>query len=386
MSRFIENTHHVSHYTLEHIDVAKFLDRLNDFVSKSIPLLLDAINSEEYMGNFNLYVGKVGIALAMHRAQQKIADHHIPYSNLPAINPEEKRKARKQSGGIGLTSDYLAVDLYNCLRNSEHAHIDEEYYTGSDLQEEFLNGHAGFALIVDYFTRKGLHFTNPKLIRSVLAQIPIDRFPWEWNGERYYGAAHGTSGILLALRRFGDGSRSYLDLYRQLISSARIPSSGNFLSSEGSTKDKLVQWCHGATGFIPLLYEYHEELQGEERDENRQIIEEALEVCWTRGILTKGSSICHGIAGNAYPFLMAYIHSPERNHKCFAQAIAFAHEILTFGPLHCCREADRPFSLFEGLAGVVHFMLDVMEIVQMERQEEEKIRRFILYDGLRIFN
>ena len=30
-------------------------------------------------------------------------------------------------------------------------------------------------------------------------------------------------------------------------------SSGNFMSSYGSTSDRLVQWCHGAPGFVLLL-------------------------------------------------------------------------------------------------------------------------------------
>jgi hypothetical protein len=384
MSLYNQNTHLVTNYTLERINVADFLGQLRNFVSDSLPLLQEAVVSSEHKELLNIYTGKVGIALALHRAQQKLSEQQIPFSELSVLHAEDAR----DYPGIGLAGDTVSVDLYNCLKNNQPFQIEESTYSSKEKEDEVLNGRAGLAFLLDFFVRKGVSITNPNLVQNVLSHIPMDQFPWEWEKKHYYGAAHGSAGILLGLKRFGD--HSYPDLYHQLISAARLPS-GNFKISQEDEKDYKVQWCHGATGFIPLLYEYHqEELKKEseeERNENMNIIHEALEVCWQRGISTKGAGICHGIAGNAYPFLVAFLHSPRENKKYLAQAVAFAHEILYSGPLHSCGQQEFPFSLFQGLAGVIHFLLDLMEIIPLaEKHDDEKLRQFILFDGLRIFN
>eukprot|EP01040_Poterioochromonas_malhamensis_P017350 gene17350-19913_t len=171
-----------------------------------------------------------------------------------------------------------------------------------------------------------------------------------WQAEKvYYGAAHGTAGILLTLHRLAN--QSHVDLFAQLVTNARIPSSGNFKSSQGSKRDELVQWCHGATGFIPLLVEYQNSLPTSiEKASNLTHIQEGLGVVWERGLLRKGCSVCHGIAGNGYAFLSAYVFT--LNVQNLSEAVVFAQEILKQGPNECCASADHPYSLFEGLAGV----------------------------------
>jgi hypothetical protein len=39
------------------------------------------------------------------------------------------------------------------------------------------------------------------------------------------------------------------------------------------------------------------------------------DVVWRRGLLTKGYSICHGVAGNAYTFLVLYQLTGVRQHN-----------------------------------------------------------------------
>lgn len=42
---------------------------------------------------------------------------------------------------------------------------------------------------------------------------------------------------------------------------------------------------------------------------------ECGDVVWRRGLLTKGYSICHGVAGNAYTFLVLYQLTGVRQEK-----------------------------------------------------------------------
>lgn len=81
---------------------------------------------------------------------------------------------------------------------------------------------------------------------------------WEWHGKKYLGAAHGLCGILTVLLHLREVVRQFDgcdDLVRRAIDqlmSMRY-SSGNLPSSIGSQQDALVHWCHGATGFVPLM-------------------------------------------------------------------------------------------------------------------------------------
>ncbi|CAF3627764.1 unnamed protein product, partial [Rotaria sp. Silwood2] len=89
---------------------------------------------------------------------------------------------------------------------------------------------------------------------------------YQWHDSEYLGAAHGVSGIIyLLLKVTHDDSFSNLRSYVQshliptveFLKSKRLPS-GNYLSSSDSKSDKLVQWCHGAPGFVFLFVRAYE--------------------------------------------------------------------------------------------------------------------------------
>jgi len=73
---------------------------------------------------------------------------------------------------------------------------------------------------------------------------------YRWHGTRYLGAANGLAGILHVLLHFPLPSEDAEDVKGTLryLMSKRFPHSGNYPSSEGNPRDKLVQWSHGATG------------------------------------------------------------------------------------------------------------------------------------------
>ena len=152
--------------------------------------------------------------------------------------------------------------------------------------------------------------------------------------------------------------------------SLSLLSSGNIKSSLHSKSDKLVQWCHGSPGILPLLVNFPDMYEP---------LTMCIENVWRRGMLKKGSGICHGIAGNAYSLLSVYIKN--RDEKLFDKVIVFVLHILEAGASECCSQADRPFSLFEGLSGTIHFMLDVLYLLKTETIDSS----FNLFDGLSIF-
>lgn len=117
----------------------------------------------------------------------------------------------------------------------------------------------------------------------------------------------------------------------------------------------LVHWCHGAPGAIYLLAKAY--LMFRDPRYLAACIK-ASDLVWRKGLLLKGPSICHGIAGNGYVFLIMFRLTNEPKYLYFA--IKFM-EFLTH-PLFLqhARVPDCPFSLYEGVAGTVCFLIDLL--------------------------
>ena len=217
-------------------------------------------------------------------------------------------------------------------------------------------------------------------VRKYQTNLPL---LWEWHGSLYLGAAHGVVGILCTLLNFVDelplvdeqigGGIKSMDLIRQTIdvldNNQTFPS-GNLRSSIGREKDKLVHWCHGAPGYVLLLVKAHT-VFGEQR-----YLRRAETICdnviYPRGLLRKGVGLCHGVSGNAYCFLAVYRGrlleqdgdgstdqtTFEENERFLQMARNFASfAIDNFDAL--APIPDRPYSLFEGMAGLVTLLLDL---------------------------
>ncbi|XP_064222101.1 lanC-like protein 2 [Aotus nancymaae] len=130
--------------------------------------------------------------------------------------------------------------------------------------------------------------------------------------------------------------------------------SGNYPLSLSNETGQLVHWCHGAPGVIHMLLQAYRVFKEE------KYLKEAMEcsdVIWQQSLLPKGYRICHGTAGNGYSFLSLY--SLTQNKKNLYRACKFAEWCLDYGA-HGCRIPDRPYSLFEGMAGAIHFLSDML--------------------------
>jgi hypothetical protein len=109
----------------------------------------------------------------------------------------------------------------------------------------------------------------------------------------------------------------------------------------------LMQFCHGAPGFVVCLAD----LPGTALDE---LLVEAGEATWAAGPLVKGSNLCHGTAGNGYAFLVLYARTADPRWRDRARAFAM-HAIGQF------EAASQPrHSLWTGDIGLAVFLWDCL--------------------------
>ena len=156
-----------------------------------------------------------------------------------------------------------------------------------------------------------------------------------------------------------------------------------------SRASPLVQICHGTPGLLLLLAcaRSHPTVAcGYWEPSWDQAIRLGSERIWEQGLLSKGGGLCHGIAGNAWPWLMLhdcfeYRTGLEEEFKdgfrqrtgldvpdeglsgdyFLSKALAFLLHAQTTAPFKeqlpeaekRYRMPDHPYSLFEGLAGSV---------------------------------
>ncbi|XP_065206559.1 lanC-like protein 2 isoform X2 [Planococcus citri] len=241
--------------------------------------------------------------------------------------------------------------------------------------DELLYGRAGYLyalllvrkhipndLIKDCFIKEvaeKIIDSGKTLSRATQAKTPLQ---YEWHDKEYIGAAHGYCGILhtlLLARQQNIISESTVITYvkptidyvlNMQFPSKNIPSSVNSLSG-----DKLVQWCHGAPGAVHMVALAYEVLK------DNKYLQAALdfgEVTWQRGLLRKGYSLCHGVSGNGYTFIKLYQLTGDPKH--LHRATKFAEWCFTYGYKQAF-EPDRPNSLYEGLAGVIYFLVDLQQ-------------------------
>lgn len=140
-----------------------------------------------------------------------------------------------------------------------------------------------------------------RLATKILETDDDGRGNWEWYGKRYFGAAHGDIGIItqlvLAVPSFAPQLSGKLAKLLEL----QLPD-GNWHSSARSLKEgksaRLVQWCHGAPGFIYSLRSLRPYFPNLQTQIDNAIVR-GQDVVWRHGLLVKEPSLCHGIFGNA---------------------------------------------------------------------------------------
>jgi hypothetical protein len=168
---------------------------------------------------------------------------------------------------------------------------------------------------------------------------------------------------------------------------------------------ELVQFCHGSPGILLLL---GAALQNDQLTRAYwhptwdQALYQATCRTWEEGILSKGGSLCHGISGNAWPWLLLHdafeYHSKSINDArreyfqrtqessqpddnlgqkltpdfFLSRALAFMLHAFETRPYNTApgtsdrdyRTPDDPYSLFEGLAGNICAWAESCAVIQ----------------------
>ncbi|XP_055713050.1 lanC-like protein 3 homolog [Phlebotomus papatasi] len=247
---------------------------------------------------------------------------------------------------------------------------------GSD---EVLVGRAGFLSGV-YWLQKTLPatpFTSDQILEICESMIQsgieyshrnTSTLPlmYEYHNSEYLGAAHGVCAIyhMLLNSSWFDNIQSgaapkHLNLIKDSIDGflAYQDSEGNFPITLDNTREKrLVHWCHGAPGAVYLLAKSYLVFKDEKYLRACKL---AADLVWRKGLLLKGPGICHGVAGNGYVFLL--LHQLTQDPKYLYRAIKFMEFLSDPEFRQNARTPDRPFSLYEGIAGTVCFLADLLE-------------------------
>lgn len=333
--------------------------------------------------DFSVYTGTSGYSfLYLHLAQCRGDSSYMKKASSLLKNALRHLKGRRHTFLCGDTGPLaLAAVLYHREGDSDMAkdcisrikRMKEDVLNpASGLPDEILYGRAGYLYSLLLLQREvGQTAVEDSLVRGVVAAI-LDSgrtlarrrkssvpLQYEWHDTDYHGAAHGTAGILFMLMQAKKHltSEELEEVVRPTVDylASLLFRSGNLPSSVGSERDRLVHWCHGAPGAVYLFGKAYQVFG------NENYLEEAKrsgECVWERGILRKGYGLCHGTAGNGYALL--YLYQVTHEPRYLYQAAQFGRWCQDYGT-HGCRTADRPLSLFEGLAGTLYYLVDLQD-------------------------
>nr|XP_018902618.1 PREDICTED: lanC-like protein 1 isoform X1 [Bemisia tabaci]XP_018902619.1 PREDICTED: lanC-like protein 1 isoform X1 [Bemisia tabaci] len=328
----------------------------------------------------SLYSGAVGIALMFQRLAMHFNDKNMLQKAADLVSNALPLAHRKYisyligAPGVYATAAVLSYQNHDTKSMNQFVKkvLELSDKLNGDVPDEILYGRSGYLHSLLFLRHRiGNDIIDGAIVRQVVSKILSSgqelarRDSWkcplmyEWHDSYYLGAAHGLAGIMytLLLAREFLSEPELNSLVRPTVDfllQRRHPST-NLASSIGSNSDKLVQWCHGAPGAVQL-FSLAYQVFGHEK--YRVAALECGEVTWERGILRKGYNLCHGVAGNGYTFLNLY--QLTKDPKYLYRAGVFADWCLT----HDQNQAfvpSRPFSLYEGIAGVIFFLVDVQD-------------------------
>jgi lantibiotic modifying enzyme len=148
---------------------------------------------------------------------------------------------------------------------------------------------------------------------------------------QYFGAGHGLAGnvhaLLKAAALLDDARRAeLLRRTRHALARLAVHEDGAVNWPPGSYTPRpeaprlLMQWCHGAPGFVTGLADYP---VGQDADVEALLLG-AGEAIWRAGPLAKGYGLCHGTAGNGQALLLLHQRSGDARWLDRARQFAMA--------------------------------------------------------------
>ncbi len=317
-ARYFQNPHALPGASLPDIK----LDAHSELIA-CLELIIRRYPPSKVSPSGGLYYGAASVvyllySLSTHYQELTIAEKDLShwlraYLAVPQKCTREFHKPRPSRCGVG--DDMLSLLALEAiiLRNENAAKdlchwaqviLEDERHSRKQASNEWLYGRAGYLYLLR-LVRSSFrdHATITELINTTISStiktIVASPRPWIWHGSAYVGAAHGTIGIItqVVLSDPSYADRVIQDLEEVL--SLQNRENGNWLSSlESGNSDRLVQFCHGATGVVHSLVRLRPHFPGiQERID--AAIDSGRNCIWKRGILTKESCLCHGTTGSA---------------------------------------------------------------------------------------
>ncbi|ETW75326.1 hypothetical protein HETIRDRAFT_331192 [Heterobasidion irregulare TC 32-1] len=225
---------------------------------------------------------------------------------------------------------------------------------------------------------------------------------WRWHGKRYLGGAHGVAGILQIILHAPPAllyphTAAISSTLAYLVSlqdrTGNWPSKAPARHDDQDRENDLVQWCHGAPGILPLLATALALSEPQPQPDPQpassshlpapalslppalrpallSALAHGAALVSARGLLRKGPGLCHGAAGNACALFCASdaLGRAGAGHRA-AAASAMAGGVRLL--LRCVElrgtpafgRPDRPWSLYEGEAGLCAVLAEAVERV-----------------------
>lgn len=337
--------------------------------------------------DFTVYTGTAGVALMYFQLYMKMVDDSDRDSYLhkakEMIEVSLKHLRRDDvtflcgSGGVlavgAVVYRHCEMDKKSdeCIKLLLDLH--KKVIGRSSLPDELLYGRVGYVYCLLFISHHIHHAIDHQFVQKLMAEVVgevLERgegyarqkshaWPllYSWYDTIYLGAAHGLMGILHTIMMAGDKDKQQSVIIKMLdhLMLLAFPSGNYPAALEARPTDELVHWCHGAPGWV---FTFIRAYQLYKQPKHLEAARQCGEVVWRRGLLRKGYGICHGVAGNAYTFLALYNLTKEDKH--LHRAFKFAQFTFDYGK-HGCRQPDTPYSLFEGMAGTIYFLADMLD-------------------------
>jgi hypothetical protein len=262
-----------------------------------------------------LYGGPTSIAYlfyALHKLYPDLELDEYPMNTWSAAYLEQAQANMKSYPGptvekCGVTDDVMALLALYAVSAKDPDTVKElcnfaAVTTDEEASNEWLYGRAGYLYLLrlvrtafkdDKTTLTMIDDTADEVIDAIMDSPR----PWKWDGKAYFGAGHGSIGIITQIILTDPGMAPKLEADLGALISYQYPS-GNFPSAIPPGRDRHVQFCHGAPGVVASLESIKKHFPNlKERIE--KVVKMGRECILERGLLTKEPCLCHGITGNA---------------------------------------------------------------------------------------
>ncbi|KAF3760533.1 hypothetical protein M406DRAFT_324359 [Cryphonectria parasitica EP155] len=285
-------------------------------------IITDLPPREDYFGVkvSGFWSGPTGLAYLFLQASVRQPDLKIDGNDCLSW---AKRYLEGTRGELELTADRCGIGseklAYEAVRACVSKDLDQvkvftssipEIVAGKEYPNEILHGRAGTLYLLRLLRHwvPGSAELVEESIQAVSEAILSDGPEWTWHGKPYLGAVHGDISIVTQLVLTTPSLAGRVEEKLVGLLDLQVPS-GNWPILAGRLDHLLVQFCHGAPGFVHSLLALRPHFPGL-RAKIDMAIEKGQQCVWEEGLLVKQPSICHGIFGNA----LALPRGPKRDH------------------------------------------------------------------------